>query len=245
MVHGKKIIVVMPGRNVAETVERTYKDLPHDIVDEVILVDNKSSDDTAAVAERLGITVIRHPENRGYGGSQKTCYKTALEHGADVVIMVHPDYQYDPRLVLPMASMITDGPYDAVLASRIIGGRALKSGMPIWRYISNRFLTLFENCCTGAKLSEYHTGYRAFSKELIEALPLEKNSDDFVFDNQMLAQIIMKGFLMGEVSCPTRYFEEASSVNLKGCIKYGLGVMRTSIQFFLHRWGIWKSDFLR
>ncbi len=235
MLLGKKIIVVMPAYNAASTVELTYKDLPLDVVDEVILVDDCSTDDTVAIAKRLGITVVEHESNLGYGGNQKTCYRTAIAHGADVVIMVHPDYQYDPRLVLPMASMILNGPYDAVLASRILGGHALKGGMPLWKYVANRLLTAFENLFLGAKLSEYHTGYRAFSREVLASLPLERNSDDFIFDNQMLAQIVMAGFHIGEVSCPTKYFPEASSINFRRSVTYGLGVVRVSLLFMLHR----------
>ncbi len=245
MLLGKKIIVVMPAYNAASTVELTYKDLPLDVVDEVILVDDCSRDDTVAIAKRLGITVVEHERNLGYGGNQKTCYRTALAHGADVVLMVHPDYQYDPRLVLPMASMILNGPYDAVLASRILGGHALKGGMPLWKYVANRLLTAFENLFLGAKLSEYHTGYRAFSREVLASLPLDRNSDDFVFDNQMLAQIVMAGFQIGEVSCPTKYFPEASSINFRRSVKYGLGVVRVSILFKLHRWGVMHASLFR
>lgn len=236
MLHGKKIIVVMPAYNASKTLEATYRDIPKDLVDEVILVDDGSTDSTTAVARRLGITTIEHTKNRGYGGNQKTCYRTALAHGADVVVMVHPDYQYDPRLILPMVSMIIDGPYDAVIGSRILGGTALGGGMPFWKYVSNRVLTLIQNALLGAKLSEYHTGYRAFSKAVLNALPLESNSEDFLFDNQMLAQILMRGFSLGEVSCPTKYFPEASSINLRRSIRYGLGVLGVSILYRLHKW---------
>ena len=241
MLHGKKIIVVMPAYNAAATLEKTYTELPKDIVDEVILVDDGSRDETVDVAKRLGITTVIHEKNLGYGGNQKTCYKTALSHGADVVVMVHPDYQYDPHLVLPMASMIIYGPYDVILGSRILGGHALKGGMPLWKYIANRFLTLIENILLGAKLSEYHTGYRAFSKEILESLALEKNSNDFIFDNQMLAQILMKDFLIGEVSCPTKYFPEASSINFTRSLKYGLGVLNVTLQYRFHRMGLLRS----
>lgn len=240
MLHGKKIIVVMPAYNAAKTLEVTHREIPHDIVDEVILVDDGSTDDTVDVSRRLGITTIIHPENRGYGGNQKTCYATALAHGADVVIMLHPDYQYDPHLLLPMVSMVTDGPYDVVIGSRILG-QTEASNMPLWKYISNRFLTLFENILLGAKLSEYHTGYRAFTREVLESLPLDGNSEDFVFDNEMLAQIIMKGFGIGEVSCPAKYFPEASSINFRRSVRYGLGVLRVSLVFRLHSWGIIHS----
>ncbi len=236
MLHGKKIIVVMPAYNARHTLEATYRDIPHDLVDEVILVDDSSTDDTAAVARQLGITTIEHTKNRGYGGNQKTCYRTALAHGADVVVMVHPDYQYDPRLILPMVSMIIDGPYDAVIGSRILGGTARRGGMPFWKYVSNRVLTLIQNALLGAKLSEYHTGYRAFSEHVLRALPLEQNSEDFLFDNQMLAQILMRGFPLGEVSCPTKYFPEASSINLRRSIRYGLGVLWVSVLYRLHKW---------
>ncbi len=240
MLHGKKIIVVMPAYNAGRTLEATHREIPSDIVDEVILVDDGSTDDTVDVSRRLGITTIVHPENRGYGGNQKTCYATALAHGADVVIMLHPDYQYDPHLLLPMVSMVTDGPYDVVIGSRILG-QTESSNMPVWKYISNRFLTLFENILLGAKLSEYHTGYRAFTRAVLESLPLERNSEDFVFDNEMLAQIIMKGYGIGEVSCPAKYFPEASSINFRRSVQYGLGVLRVSLVFRLHRWGIIHS----
>lgn len=229
MLHGKRIVVVMPAYNAAETLEATYRDVPHDIVDEVILVDDASSDHTAEVARRLGIQTIIHPENRGYGGNQKTCYREALKLNPDVVVMLHPDYQYDPKLVTAMSSMIIDGPYNCVIGSRILGGDCLSGGMPFWKYVSNRFLTAFQNICTGAKLSEYHTGYRAFSRKVLEILPLDKNSDDFIFDNQMLAQILMHGFSVGEISCPTKYFPEASSINLVRSLKYGMGVIWVSL----------------
>lgn len=241
MFHDKRIIVVMPAYNVAKTLEITFKDLKHDILDEVILVDDASHDNTAELARSLGITTVVHEKNKGYGGNQKTCYKTALERGADVVIMVHPDYQYDPRLVVALAAMIVDGPYDAVIGSRILGGHALKGGMPLYKYVANRFLTFAENFLIGEKLSEYHTGYRAFSREVLEAIPMERNSDDFIFDNQMLAQIFMKKFLVGEVSVPTKYFPEASSINFRRSVTYGLGVLGVSIRYRLHKMGIWKS----
>ncbi|MHC4257691.1 MAG: glycosyltransferase family 2 protein [Planctomycetota bacterium] len=212
--------------------------MEQDVVDLIIVVDDASSDQTSAVASELPQTVVHsHIENRGYGANQKTCYRLALEHGGDIVIMVHPDYQYTPQLIPAMASMIGNGLYHCVLGSRILGGYALKGGMPIWKYAANRFLTLAENMLTGAKLSEYHTGYRAFSKELLEKLPLEKNSDDFVFDNQMLAQILWNGYQIAEVSCPTKYFEEASSINFSRSCKYGFGCLGTGLKFRLARLG--------
>jgi glycosyltransferase involved in cell wall biosynthesis len=239
--HSKRIIVVMPAYNAAKTLEVTYKELPHDVVDEVILVDDASHDGTAELAKQLGITTVIHPKNRGYGGNQKTCYTTALEHGADVVIMVHPDYQYDPRLVVPLASMIIDGPYEAVIGSRILGGHALRGGMPLWKYVANRFLTHVQNILMGAKLSEYHTGYRAFSRKVLEQIPWQRNSDDFIFDNQMLSQVIMRKFLVGELSCPTKYFDDASSINFRRSVQYGFGVLGVSFGYRLHTWGVWKS----
>jgi glycosyltransferase involved in cell wall biosynthesis len=242
MLHEKKIIVVLPAYNAAKTLELTYREIPHDIVDEVILVDDASRDDTAARASELGIHTIIHSENRGYGGNQKTCYAEALSHGADVVVMVHPDYQYSPRLITAMASMVLSGHYDAVLGSRILGGEALKGGMPFYKYLANRILTLAENMALGVKLSEYHTGYRAFSRRVLESLPLDANSDDFVFDNEMLAQAVYFGFRIGEISCPTKYFEDASSINFRRSVKYGFGVLATSLKFLLQRWGIMRSS---
>jgi len=238
MLHEKKIIVVMPAYNAAKTLEMTYKEIPLDVVDEVILVDDASRDDTAAKAQELGIHTIIHGENRGYGGNQKTCYAEALSKGADVVVMVHPDYQYSPRLITAMASMVVSGHYDVVLASRILGGQALKGGMPLYKYIANRLLTLAENLALGVKLSEYHTGYRAFSRRVIETLPLDANSDDFVFDNEMLAQAAYFGFQIGEISCPTKYFEDASSINFRRSVTYGFGVLATSLKFLLQKWGM-------
>lgn len=231
----------MPAYNVEKTLEITFRDLKHDILDDVILVDDASHDSTAELARNLGITTIVHEKNKGYGGNQKTCYRAALAKNADVVIMVHPDYQYDPRLIVALTAMIVDGPYDAVIGSRILGGHALKGGMPLYKYIANRFLTFAENLLLGEKLSEYHTGYRAFSREVLEAIPMERNSDDFIFDNQMLAQIFMKKFLVGEVSVPTKYFPEASSINFQRSVKYGLGVLGVSIRYRLHKMGLWKS----
>jgi len=239
MIHGKKIIVVMPAYNAEATVQQTYDEIDFSFVDEVILVDDASSDQTAEVAERLGIKTIVHLQNKGYGGNQKTCYRAALDLGADVVIMLHPDYQYTPKLLVAMSSLIAVGEFDIVLGSRILsGGGALEGGMPLYKYIANRGLTFFQNILIGQKLSEYHTGYRAFSRQVLETLPLEENSDDFVFDNQMLSQAAYFGFKIGEISCPTKYFEEASSINFQRSVIYGLGVLKTSMQFRLNKWGL-------
>ncbi len=241
MLHQKKIVVVMPAYNAAKTLEMTYHEIPQDVVDEVILVDDASRDDTAAKALELGIHTIIHRENRGYGGNQKTCYAEALSKGADVVVMLHPDYQYSPRLITAMASMVVSGHYDLVLGSRILGGQALRGGMPLYKYIANRFLTFIENLALGIKLSEYHTGFRAFSRKLLDTLSLDENSNDFVFDNEMLAQAVWFGFRIGEISCPTKYFEDASSINFKRSMKYGFGVLATSFKFLMQRWGIGRS----
>ncbi len=238
MLHQKVIIVVMPAYNAARTLEATYREIPHDIVDDVILVDDDSRDDTADQATRLGIHTIIHPANRGYGGNQKTCYREALSRGADVVVMVHPDYQYSPKLVTAMSSMIVSGHYDVVLGSRILGGGALKGGMPLYKYVANRFLTFVENLIVGVKVSEYHTGFRAFSRAVLEKLPLEENSDDFVFDNEVLAQAAFFRFRIGEISCPTKYFKDASSISFSRSVKYGFGVLATSLKFALSRLGI-------
>jgi glycosyltransferase involved in cell wall biosynthesis len=238
MILGKKIIVIMPAYNAEKTLRQTYEQLPHEYVDEVVLVDDASRDETSRLARELGIKTIIHSENRGYGGNQKTCYGEALRHGADIVVMVHPDYQYSPRLVTAMASMIASGHYDVVLGSRILGGTALKGGMPLYKYIANRFLTLIENLALGVKLSEYHTGFRAFTREALETLPLEENSDDFVFDSEMLVQAVYFGFRIGEISCPTRYFEDASSINFRRSVKYGFGVLATSAKFLLQKWNM-------
>lgn len=234
MILGRKLVVVMPAYNAEKTLRQTFAELPHDYVDEVILVDDASKDDTARIAQELGITTIIHPSNSGYGANQKTCYRTALKSGADIIVMVHPDYQYSPRLVTAMASMITSGHYDVVLASRILGGGALKGGMPYYKYVANRFLTAVENMILGVKLSEYHTGYRAFSRKVLETLPLESNSDDFVFDNEMLAQAVAFGFQIGEISCPTKYFPEASSISFWPSTRYGVGVLSTAFKYLLH-----------
>jgi len=238
MLNNKKIIVILPAYNAERTLERTYHEIPMNIVDEVLLVDDASQDDTADLARRLGIHTIVHTENRGYGGNQKTCYRAALEKGADIVVMLHPDYQYTPHLITALASMIAFGVYDVVLASRILGKGALKGGMPLYKYLANRGLTCTENLLLGQKLSEYHTGYRAFSRKVLETLPLERDSDDFVFDNQMLAQISWYGFSIGEVSCPARYIPEASSINFRRSVTYGLGVLRTAFSFRLAKMGL-------
>ena len=237
MLKGKKIVVVMPAYNAAQTLEKTYREIPAEIVDEVILVDDCSSDDTVEVARSLGIQhVLRHDVNKGYGGNQKTCYGKALQLGADIVIMLHPDYQYTPQLIESIAYMMANGLYPVVLASRILGNGALKGGMPRYKYIFNRCLTWFQNVMTGQKLSEYHTGYRAFTREVLETVPFMRNSDDFVFDNQMLAQIIYADYDIGEITCPTKYFPEASSINFRRSCRYGFGVLRTSLQFRLQKW---------
>ena len=237
MINGKRIAVVLPAYNAEKTLENTVSELP-DVVDIKILVDDHSSDRTVEIAERLGLQYYVHDQNYGYGRNQQTCYREALAAGADVVIMVHPDYQYTPLLTTAMASMVAYDVYDVVLGSRIIGGTALHGGMPLWKYVANRFLTAFENIFLGIKLSEYHTGYRAFSSKVLTRLPLLENSDDFVFDNQVLAQCVHFGFRIGEVSCPTKYFEEASSINFARSVTYGLGVLRTTLQFALQRWGV-------
>jgi glycosyltransferase involved in cell wall biosynthesis len=240
MYFGKKIVVVMPAYNAAKTVGQTYAEIrEQNIVDEIILVDDRSRDDTVQVAQALpGVLVHVHEKNMGYGANQKTCYRLALAAGADIVIMVHPDYQYTPKLIPAMASIIANVLHPCVLASRILGGYALKGGMPGWKYISNRFLTAAENILLGAKLSEYHTGYRAFSRQILEKIDLSQNSDDFVFDNQMLAQILWHGFTIGEVSCPTKYFEEASSINFRRSVKYGLGCLSVALKYRLAKQGL-------
>ncbi len=241
MLFGKKIVVVMPAYNAEPTLRRTYAEIPLDYVDDVILVDDGSSDRTAEIARSLGVHTLVHRQNLGYGGNQKTCYAEALHQGADVVVMLHPDYQYTPKLIVAMSSLIAVGQYDVVLGSRILCQSSIRGGMPVYKYVSNRALTLFENIMLRQKLSEYHTGYRAFSRTVLETLPLNENSDDFVFDNQMLAQIAYFGFSIGEVSCPTKYFAEASSINLRRSITYGLGVVRTSIAYRLEKMGLAHS----
>ncbi len=241
MIDGLRVAVVLPAYNAALTLRRTVAEVPREVVDDVILTDDCSRDDTVAVAEELGLHVIRHDVNRGYGGNQKSCYASALARGADIVVMLHPDYQYSPRLVTAMAAMIASGHYDAVFASRILGRGALAGGMPLYKYVFNRLLTLFQNIVMAQKLSEYHTGYRAWSRQVLEALPLLAASDDFVFDNQMIAQTAWFGFAIGEISCPTRYFAEASSIDFRRSCVYGLGVLATSLEYRLARWGLLRS----
>jgi len=240
MINGKRIAVVMPAYNAEKTLERTVQELS-DVVDIKILVDDSSRDETAALSRKLGVLTFIHDANYGYGRNQQTCYREALSAGADIVVMVHPDYQYTPSLVPAMAGMIASGVYDMVLGSRILGAGALKGGMPFYKYVSNRLLTAFQNLFLGAKLSEYHTGFRAFSRELLETLPLLENSDDFVFDNQMIAQAVMFKYRIGEISCPTKYFEEASSINFRRSVKYGLGVLATTASFVAHKLGIYRA----
>jgi glycosyltransferase involved in cell wall biosynthesis len=235
MLNNQKVAVVLPAYNAARTLEKTVGEIPRDIVDTIILTDDASKDETVIIAEKLGLVTMRHDKNRGYGGNQKTCYLAALEHGADIVVMLHPDYQYTPKLITAMVSMIAYGEYDAVLASRILGRGALRGGMPRYKYISNRVLTLLENILIHEKLSEYHSGYRAWSREVLERLPLRSCSDDFVFDNQMLAQTFYFGFRVGEISCPTKYFEEASSINFRRSVTYGFGVLGTALDLRLKR----------
>jgi glycosyltransferase involved in cell wall biosynthesis len=237
MINGKRIAVVMPAYNAEKTLEQTVQALS-DLVDIKLLVDDSSKDQTAALSRSLGVETFVHDANYGYGRNQQTCYREALAAGADIVVMVHPDYQYTPSLVPAMAGMVASGVYDMVLGSRILGAGALKGGMPLYKYVANRFLTAIQNLFLGVKLSEYHTGFRAFSRELLETLPLLENSDDFVFDNQMIAQAVMFNFRIGEISCPTKYFKEASSINFKRSVEYGLGVLSTTASFVAHRWGI-------
>lgn len=244
MLNGKKIAVVMPAYNAEKTLEQTFSEIPNGIVDEVILVDDASKDGTVKLSTQLGITTIRHDKNRGYGGNQKTCYQTALEKQADIVVMVHPDYQYTPKLITAISSMIAYDVYDVVLGSRILGGTALRGGMPVYKYFSNRVLTFIQNVLMGQKLSEYHTGYRAFSRNVLQSLALKKNSDDFIFDNQMLTQIFFQGFKVGEVSCPTKYFPEASSINFSRSLKYGLGCILTALAYRAARLSIFTASFL-
>jgi glycosyltransferase involved in cell wall biosynthesis len=238
MLNSQRVAVVLPAYNAAKTLSRTVAEVPREIVDDIILTDDASHDNTFDLAKELGLFCIRHDENRGYGGNQKTCYTAALARGADIVVMLHPDYQYTPKLLAAMVSMIAFGEYDAVLASRILGRGALKGGMPLYKYISNRALTLAENILIHEKMSEYHTGYRAWSREVLERLPLLSCSDDFVFDNQMIVQASYFGFRIGEISCPTKYFEEASSINFQRSVTYGLGVLRTAVDCRLKRWGL-------
>ncbi len=241
MIHGKKVVVVMPAYNAEKLLRMTYEEIPHEFVDEVVLVDDASTDRTVEIAKTLNIRTIVHRENKGYGANQKTCYSEALKLGADVVVMLHPDYQYTPRLLTSMASLVAVGQYDLVLASRVLSEGALKGGMPLYKYVANRALTFIQNILLGKKLSEYHTGYRAFSREVLETLPLEANSDDYVFDNQIIAQVCYFGFNIGEVSCPARYFKEASSINFPRSVMYGLGVLETSLRYRLQKWGLLNS----
>lgn len=235
-------MVVMPAYRAGQTLETTWRALPHDVVDHVLVVDDASDDDTVSVARRLCIEVKLHPANRGYGGNQKTCYDAALADGADIVVMVHPDYQYEPRLVTAMAAMIESGVYDMVIGSRILGGGALRGGMPIWKYFANRVLTAFENLLLGAKLSEYHSGYRAYSRNTLLSLGWNDNSEDFVFDNQMLAQAIVGGYRIGEISVPAKYFPQASSINFPRSMHYGFGVIETTLRGFLARRGLYRDN---
>jgi glycosyltransferase involved in cell wall biosynthesis len=239
MINGQKLVVVLPAYNAGKTLEQTYREIPFDIVDEVILVDDDSTDDTVEMARALGIQhVIRHDRNRGYGGNQKTCYDRALELGADIVVMLHPDYQYTPRLIGSMARLIAEGVYPVVFGSRILGKGAITGGMPRYKYFANRVLTLVQNLLLRQKLSEYHTGYRAFSAGVLRAVDYHRNSDDFIFDNEMISQVFMAGFPIAEITCPTRYFGEASSISPGRSVTYGLGVLRVSLQHVLHRWGM-------
>jgi glycosyltransferase involved in cell wall biosynthesis len=238
MLHQRKVVVVLPAYHAEQTLERTYRAIPLDVVDDVLLVDDASTDRTIAVARELGIRTFAHATNLGYGANQKTCYREALAAGADIVVMLHPDYQYDPRLIPAMAGMVASDVYDVVLGSRILGGGALRGGMPVYKYVSNRILTFVQNLCVGAKLSEYHTGYRAYARSVLETLPIDHNSDDFVFDNEIILQAVAAGFRIGEVSCPASYFPEASSISFRRSVTYGLGVLRTSVLYRLWAWGL-------
>ncbi len=235
MLNNQKIIVVLPAYNAARTLQQTVRGIPRDIVDEILLVDDASTDETTALSRKLDLTTFQHANNFGYGRNQKTCYREALNRQADIIIMLHPDYQYSPRLIAPMAAMLTSGEYDAVLGSRLLGVGALAGGMPLYKYVFNRLLTAFQNLLLNYKLSEYHTGFRGFRREVLETLPLEANSDDFVFDNEMLAQVIYFNFRLGEISCPARYFAEASSINFPRSVRYGFGVLATSIKFLAQK----------
>ncbi|MBI4115242.1 MAG: glycosyltransferase family 2 protein [Candidatus Omnitrophica bacterium] len=241
MINGKRVSVVLPAYNAAKTLEQTYQEIDRGIVDEILLVDDKSHDETVAVARRLGIPTVAHEQNKGYGGNQKTCYTEMLKRGADIIVMLHPDYQYSPKMVPAAAWMVASGEYDLILGSRILVGGAQEAGMPLYKYVSNRFLTLAENIFLGQKLSEYHTGFRAFSRKVLETLPLGENSDDFVFDNQILAQAVYFGFRIGELSCPARYFAEASSINFFRSSIYGLGVLKTALLYWGQKRNLWKS----
>jgi glycosyltransferase involved in cell wall biosynthesis len=242
LLQGQKVVVVLPAYRAELTLERTYSEIPKDVVDDVLLVDDASSDGTVKLSRSLGIRTFLHDKNRGYGANQKTCYREALRLGAGIVVMLHPDYQYDPRLITAMAGMVGSGVYDVVLGSRILGGTARSGGMPLYKYVSNRGLTAFQNLLLGTKLSEFHTGYRAYRRRVLETLPLLANSDDFVFDNQVIAQIVAQGYSIGEISCPTKYFPEASSINFGRSVSYGLGVVKTSLQYRAHRSGLVRSS---
>jgi glycosyltransferase involved in cell wall biosynthesis len=238
MLYGKRIVVVLPAYNAEKTLEKTWAELPHEYIDEAVLVDDGSRDNTVELSKRLGLRTHVHARNLGYGGNQKTCYREALRLNADIVVMVHPDYQYSPKLIVSLAGMVASGHYDVALGSRIIGGGTLDGGMPRYKYVANRLLTLIQNIFLGAKLSEYHTGFRAFSAEVLRKLPLEENSNDFVFDNEMIAQALHFGFRIGEISCPTRYMEEASSISFRRSVRYGFGVLAVTAKFLVERWGI-------
>lgn len=246
MIHGKKIIVCLPAFNAAKTLQRTFDEIPFDIVDDVILVDDASTDETINLARQLGVRhIIKHETNRGYGGNQKTCYSKALSLGADIIIMLHPDYQYDPALIPAMAHLIARDVYPVVLGSRILGRGAIRNGMPVYKYFFNRVLTFIQNILLNQKISEYHTGYRAYSRSVLSSIHLTGNSDDFLFDNQLLAQIFFKGYIVGEISCPARYFPEASSINFARSVRYGFGVLATSVIYRLNKWGIMRSSIFR
>ncbi len=246
MIYKKKIVIVLPAYNAASTLLATYNEIPFDIVDEVLLVDDNSTDNTIEVAKQLGIKhIIKHENNLGYGGNQKSCYNKALELDADIIIMLHPDYQYTPKLIHSMSYLIANDVYQVVIGSRILGKGALKGGMPVYKYVANRFLTFFQNILMNQKLSEFHTGYRAYSKQVLTKIKYNRNSDDFVFDNQFLAQIFYKGFEIAEITCPTKYFEDASSINFSRSVKYGLGVMKTSLQYFFSKTKIYKSELFK
>ncbi len=245
MILQKRVLVVMPAYRAAKTLARTIADLPRDVVDDILLVDDASTDDTVAEAQRLGVRVVVHAQNRGYGGNQKTCYAEALKTNADIIVMVHPDYQYEPKLVTPMCGMIASGVYDVVLGSRILSGQARAGGMPLWKYCANRGLTLFENVMLGAKLSEYHTGYRAYSRSAIEGMGFERFSEDFVFDNQFLVKAVRQKLRIGEISCPTKYFADASSINFRRSVRYGMGVVVCACAGALSRLGLWHAPFLK
>ena len=240
MIHKKKVVVVMPAYNAEKTLKATYAEIPRDIVDEVILVDDASRDETVKLSKKLGIKTLVHLHNRGYGANQKTCYQAALRSKADIVIMLHPDYQYTPKLIPSMAYLLESGVYDVVLGSRILGGQALQGGMPFYKYVSNRFLTLVQNWLMGAKLSEYHTGYRAYTRRVLESVPIEKDSDDFIFDNQILSQVLYLGFRVAEITCPAKYFAEASSINFLRSAKYGLGCLWTALQYRAAKTGLFQ-----